>query len=94
MANALARVHLLVSGRVQGVGYRYSTKVMATQLALTGWVKNLADGRVEAIAEGPREKLESLVAWAKQGPSSARVEDVAATWSDATGEFSAFGVAR
>ncbi len=92
MANE--RVHLLVNGRVQGVGYRYATKMMATQLGLTGWVKNLADGRVEAVAEGPREKLESLASWAKQGPSSARVEDVAATWSEATGEFSSFGVAR
>lgn len=88
------RVHLLVSGTVQGVSYRWSTKEEATRLGLTGWVRNLADGRVEAIAEGERDVLEKLVEWCRRGPPSARVTDVAATWSDATGEWIRFTVQR
>lgn len=87
-------MHLLVSGRVQGVFFRQSTKEAAERLALAGWVRNLDDGRVEALAEGPRETLEQFVAWCRQGPPNARVDDVSATWSEATGELGGFVVCR
>jgi len=87
------RARLLVSGRVQGVGYRASTRWAAKRIGgLTGWVRNLDDGRVEAVVEGPREKIEELIAWARQGPAAARVSDVDVTWEPATGEFPSFGI--
>ena len=87
-----ARARLLISGRVQGVGYRYATVNAAKRFGLTGWVRNLDDGRVEAVAEGPREKIEELIRWAHQGPPAARVSDVAVAWEPATGEFGGFDV--
>ena len=74
-------VHLLVSGRVQGVSYRAHTRRKAQQLGLVGWVRNLPDGRVEALATGPRDGLRDLVAWGHAGPEHARVTDVQAEWS-------------
>ena len=64
----LVRARLLVSGRVQGVFYRATTRDKAIGLGLTGWVCNLPDGRVEAVAEGSRQEVESLIEWARQGP--------------------------
>ncbi len=66
-------LHALISGRVQGVFFRQETKTTAEQLGLTGWVKNLKDGRVEVIAIGPKEKLETLLKWLHKGPENARV---------------------
>ena len=66
----------LVSGRVQGVGFRYSTVHRARQLALRGWVRNRADGSVELVAEGPAEAVEVLIEWCNKGPSAARVDAV------------------
>ncbi|HEX7900909.1 MAG TPA: acylphosphatase [Planctomycetota bacterium] len=87
------RARLLISGRVQGVGYRASTHWAAKKIGgLTGWVRNLDDGRVEAVVEGPRDKIEELVAWAHQGPPAARVSDVEVAWEPATGEFKGFDV--
>lgn len=86
----MERAHLLISGRVQGVYYRASTEAIATRLGLRGWVRNLPDGRVEAIAEGPREGLEQLIAWCHEGPPAARVERVECAWHAATGEFEGF----
>jgi acylphosphatase len=88
----MKRVHLLAAGRVQGVFYRASTEAEARRLGLAGWVRNLPDGRVEAIAEGPEAALEALVAWARKGPPAARVDDLAVTWEEPTGEFAGFGV--
>ncbi len=85
-----ARLHLLISGRVQGVWYRASTRKRAEKLGLTGWVRNLADGRVEALAEGHRTALEDLLRWCHSGPPLARVTDIQADWSEAKGEFHAF----
>lgn len=91
----MERAHLLISGRVQGVGYRYSTLNAAKRVGgLTGWVRNLDDGRVEAVVEGPREKIEELIRWARQGPPAARVSDVAVAWEAASGEFRGFDVAH
>ena len=70
------KVHLFVSGRVQGVGFRMFTKIKAESLGLSGWVRNLKDGRVEAMFVGPREKIEEMFSWLKQGSPLARVEEV------------------
>ena len=75
--------HYLVSGRVQGVWYRASTCERARELGLSGWVRNLPDGRVELIASGPRAQLEALEHWLWQGPPMARVTAVV---SDPCGE--------
>ncbi|MHB1951014.1 MAG: acylphosphatase [Acidiferrobacteraceae bacterium] len=66
----------LVNGLVQGVGFRVATRSQARVLSLTGYVRNLADGRVEVVACGPAIRLEQLEAWLAQGPSGARVTDV------------------
>ena len=71
-----AQVHILVSGMVQGVFFRYSTVSRARELRLTGWVRNLPDGRVEILAQGEKKKLEQLVSWARRGPSGARVSKI------------------
>ena len=70
------RVHLLIGGRVQGVGFRESTLVVAERLNLGGWVRNLPDGRVEAELEGAPSEVERAVAWCQQGPPGARVDNV------------------
>jgi acylphosphatase len=73
---AIEAAHLLVSGDVQGVGYRAWTERVAEQLRIKGWVRNLADGRVEILAEGERAALDALIARCKVGPRAASVEDV------------------
>ncbi len=71
------RVHLQIRGLVQGVSYRASTRAQALSLGLTGWVRNLPNGDVEAVAEGPTEAVEALVRWCRVGPEEARVTSVA-----------------
>jgi len=87
-----ARVHLVASGRVQGVFYRQSTVDAARRLGLRGWVRNLPDGGVEIVAEGDLADLHQLVAWAQHGPSEAEVDEVRSEWSPATGEFAGFEI--
>jgi acylphosphatase len=77
MAAEVIHVHVFVSGRVQGVGYRVSTYRMALQLGLKGWVKNLADGRVEAVFEGEKMVVDRMLEWCRQGPIGSIVKDVA-----------------
>jgi acylphosphatase len=72
----VVRKRVLVSGRVQGVFFRDTCRRLATRLGVRGWVRNLADGRVEAVFEGPPEAVHRLVEWARQGPQSAVVDDV------------------
>ncbi|HXW84757.1 MAG TPA: acylphosphatase [Candidatus Binataceae bacterium] len=88
----LARLRLLVSGRVQGVGFRYSTWNEAHSLGLKGFARNLASGEVEIVAEGREDQLRLLAAWAHQGPRAAQVTKVHEEWSEHTGEFAEFGV--
>jgi acylphosphatase len=88
----MERVHLTITGRVQGVWYRDGPLGEAVRPGLVGWVRNLRDGRVEAVAEGPRPSLEALVRWCQRGPDLAWVEDVDADWQPASGEFRAFEV--
>ena len=74
------RLHVLIEGRVQGVGFRFSTYEQALAMGLNGWVRNLYDGRVEAEFEGPRGALEQMLAWCREGPGPARVTNVEACW--------------
>ncbi|MCW5875637.1 MAG: acylphosphatase [Anaerolineales bacterium] len=88
------QLHLYISGHVQGVGFRYFVMRQAKELGLSGWVRNLHDSRVEAVAEGPRPALERLLAAARQGPPGSAVSDVATEWAAAAGEFEGFEVRR
>ena len=86
------RIRIFVTGKVQGVFFRQSLKVMAIKHDVSGWVKNLNDGRVEAVLEGDEEKVTRLVEWSHGGPASARVEDVEIRNEKFIGEFSKFDV--
>jgi acylphosphatase len=76
MNSEIIRTHLIISGKVQGVGYRYYTAQQAKKLGITGWVKNLPDGRVEAIFEGTQQTITEMINWCRQGPSAAQVTDI------------------
>ena len=86
------RVHIFVSGRVQGVFFRANSKHFAEKLGLTGWVRNLEDGRVEIVAEGEEEKLREFVALVKRGPITAKVEGAEVEWLQALSEFKDFQI--
>ena len=88
----LKRVHILISGDVQGIGFRFSTIQVARDLKLTGWVRNNPESTVEIIAEGEEESLENLIAWAKEGPKPAKVANVKIDWQKPTGDFDSFDV--
>ncbi len=89
-----ARLHLVVSGLVQGVWYRQSTVDAVAGLGLAGWIRNLPDGRVEALAEGARPALEALLAACRRGPPAARVSGVEVEWGEARGDLGPFAVRR
>jgi acylphosphatase len=84
------RLHVVVEGIVQGVGFRYSTHHRAVALGLTGWVRNLADGRVEAEFEGARPELERMLDWCQAGPRFAQVSKIEATWETGEPKYSGF----
>lgn len=87
-----ARARILISGKVQGVFYRDHTQRWASAMGLSGWVRNLHDGRVETMVEGEKEHIESLVAKLKKGPPLSRVENVYTEWEDYRGEFLDFRI--
>ncbi len=89
----LARVNLIIIGRVQGVFFRASALEQAQGLNITGWIKNLPDASVEILAEGPRYALEQLIDWSKHGPPEAIVEDVIVRWGKHLDEFRTFRIA-
>ena len=86
------RIRIIVTGKVQGVFFRQALKVMAKKNNIFGWVKNLKDGRVEAVLEGAEEKVSRLVEWSHGGPANARVEDVEIHNEKFSGEFLKFDV--
>jgi acylphosphatase len=90
--SARARVCLRISGRVQGVGFRYSAMDEARRLGVSGWVRNTHDGTVELVAEGDREQLQRLVTWCHVGPRGALVTDVEERWLEHRGEFDGFRI--
>ena len=83
---AEARVRVVVSGRVQGVFFRDETRRRARSLGVAGWVANRPDGSVEAVFDGRRDAVESMVEWCRRGPSGAHVDEVQAAWEDPRGE--------
>ena len=84
------RAHVYVSGRVQGVFYRSAVQYEAVKLNVTGWVRNLLDGRVEAIFEGEREAVERMIDFCWKGSRRAKVVSVEVLWEPYIGEFSCF----
>jgi acylphosphatase len=87
-----ARARIVISGIVQGVWYRAYTERTARALGLRGWVRNMPDGRVEAVMEGPKPAIEMAVLECKKGPPSSRVENVEIRWEEPTGEFGSFEI--
>lgn len=83
-------LRLMIHGRVHGVGFRDSMRDQAVLVGITGWVRNRADGTVEAVIEGKRQALEKLIAWARHGPAAARVTRVEV--EDWSGKFTAFEI--
>ncbi len=84
------RAHVFISGCVQGVFYRASTKNMAEQLGLKGWVRNISDGLVEAVFEGEENAVKDMISWCHKGPRSAEVSDVTVDYTKFLGEFEEF----
>jgi acylphosphatase len=82
----VGRIHLVVEGRVQGVFFRASCAREAEACGLVGWVRNVPDGRVEAVFEGPEPQLGMIVAWCRQGPPGARVDEVSVSREEPVGE--------
>jgi acylphosphatase len=90
MDKVQARVR--IEGLVQGVNYRYATRQKAQELGVSGWVHNLADGSVECLMEGERDKVEALIRWCQQGPSGARVKRVTPHWEEYRGDVQGFSI--
>jgi len=88
----LASVQVILYGYVQGVFFRAFASERATQLGLTGYVRNLSRGTVEVNAEGERKQLDQLIGYLKVGPPSAKVEKVVTNWSEYTGRYSRFSI--
>lgn len=86
--------HIVISGEVQGVGFRWSTQAEARRLGLSGWVRNLSNGTVEVLAEGTRKTVDALVEWCKTGPSLGRVTAVDVNWKETPKEFNDFDILR
>ena len=89
---ARARAHVVVSGRVQGVWFRGSAQAEARARGVTGWIRNRADGAVEAVLEGEEAAVAEVVRWCRRGPPGARVEGVEVEWLPDKGEFGAMRI--
>jgi acylphosphatase len=90
--NGKSRAHILVSGKVQGVYFRQNTLIVATEHGVMGWVRNLPDGRVEAILEGEQENVSKVIKWCHRGPPEARVDDLNVKYEKYIGEFRDFTI--
>ena len=86
------RVHILISGKVQGVFFRQALKVVAKKYNVVGWVRNLTDKRVEAILEGDNKSVNLVIEWAKIGPANSHVDDIEINNEEFKNEFSTFEV--
>ena len=86
------RAHVFISGKVQGVFFRATTKEMAERYGVKGWVRNLRDGRVEAVFEGDEEAVKRLIEWCHVGPPAARVDNVEVEYEEYKGEFEDFRI--
>ena len=91
-SSEIKRLHVRVSGRVQGVGFRYFVLNSATELGLVGWARNRRDGSVEVLAEGELDDLKKLIGALQRGPRSSHVRDLKTNLQDPTGEFNSFFV--
>ena len=91
-SNPLRRLHVVIDGRVQGVGFRNYVMTKADLLELTGWVRNVGDNQVEVLAEGETGRLTIFLDYLRRGPRSAFVTNLSQSWEPATGEFSYFDV--
>ena len=92
LKSLMVRMHVYVSGRVQGVFFRTETQDEATRQGITGWVRNLPDGRVEAVFEGEKDRVEILVEFCKRGPPGARITNTEVITENYTGEFRSFRI--
>jgi len=88
----MVRAHLRIYGIVQGVFFRATMKEVADRLGVKGWVRNVADGSVEAVLEGPRDKVLQVIKWAHRGPPAAKVTRVEIRWEAYRGEFRDFRI--
>jgi len=94
MEDKTVKAHVFIEGMVQGIFYRMWTREQAQKLGLAGWVRNLEDGRVEAVFEGPKDKIEKMVKKCHKGPQLAGIEHIDVNCEEATGEFSTFEITR
>ena len=88
------RVHIFVSGKVQGVYFRQNTSLKAQELDIVGWVRNLSDGRVESVMEGLEVNIDKMISWCKSGPKDALVTDVKIMNEEYKKEFSTFDIVK
>ena len=86
------RAHVFYAGRVQGVGFRHEAESVAHRLGLVGWVKNLRDGRVEVVCEGPKEKIEQMLSELQEGALGCHIKKVDCSWEPPTNEYHDFCV--
>jgi len=87
-----SRVHVIISGRVQGVWFRANTRDKAEQLGINGWVRNTHDGNVEAVFEGDEEHIKEMINWCRQGPPMAKVENLIIEKQPVSDEFNGFSI--
>jgi len=92
--NTKVRARIVITGRVQGVFFRMETKYKAEEHGVSGWVRNRSDGTVEAVLEGDRKKVESVIQWCTLGPAAAKVEKADPSWEDFKDEFIGFEIIR
>jgi acylphosphatase len=92
--NEIIRVHVWVTGRVQGVGFRAHVEYYGSGIGVIGWVRNVGYDTVETVAEGTRTQIDTFIEIVKQGPRASRVDETRVEYETVTGEFKAFGVKR
>lgn len=90
----IKQARVLISGFVQGVGFRHFVRNKALEIGLTGWVRNLPDGRVEVVLQGSKEKIEEMIRLCKKGPFLGEVEDIVVEWQEEDRQFSDFSIQK